>query len=235
MKKVGIVLLILIFLATNVLANPYPEEEDDDFDVFTIVALASFIGMVGVVIYAMHINNKKARTEQMEGEEVRINIEENGYVDIKGKYWITNDSRDESSMKINYPYAEADYLHSPECIEIKTDYDGSTVIHEYRKKGNGWVFDTSLKPEGTNVIAVHYNQKTEKNSFKYLLTTARQWGSPIESAEFTIKIPEKYELTKSTYNYEYVGRHSNKNVYKISETGLFPSKELEFSWKEKQN
>lgn len=237
MKKVSIILLIQIFLTTNVLANPYPAEEDnDDLDIFKIVAVTALVaGMVGIVIYAIHTNKKKPRTEKMEGEEVRIIIEENGDVAVKGEYWIANKSRDKNNMRIYYPYAEADYLYSPECIEIETNHDESTVKHEYIKKGNGWIFDTSLNPEETHVIAVHYKQKTKENSFKYLLTTARKWGSPIETAEFTIKIPEKYELTKSTYDYEYVGRHSNKNVYKISETKLFPSKELEFSWREKQN
>lgn len=233
MKKVSIILLILVLLTTDAFADVIVEEEKTD--VAQIVAIATLaITVFGIIIYAIHVRNKKQKKEKMESEEVRIIVEENGDVDVKGKFWITNNSKNENDVRMYFPYAEADYLHSPECIGIETNYKDSTVKHEYMNKGNGWSFNTSLKPEEKNIIAVHYQQKTKENSFKYILTSARKWGSPIESAEFVIKIPERYELTNSTYNYEYIGQDTDKNVYRIIENELFPSKELEFSWGEKR-
>lgn len=178
MKKVSIILLILVLLTTDAFADVIiHEEKNDTVEIVAIVAIVALaMTVVGIIFYAIHVRNKKRKKEKMESEEVRIIVEENGDVDVKGKFWITNNSKNENNVRMYFPYAEADYLHSPECIGIETGYKDTTITHEYIKKGNGWMFNTSLKPEEKNIIAVHYQQKTKENSFKYILTTAMDFG-----------------------------------------------------------
>ena len=67
---------------------------------------------------------------------------------------------------------------------------------------------------------------------KYILTTTKKWGKPLETAEFIIKLPASYKLKHISFDYDRHTKSDEYNIYRIIKNNFMPDQNLVIIWKD---
>ena len=79
-------------------------------------------------------------------------------------------------------------------------------------------------------LFVRYLQPVPGNSFTYLLTTTGTWQRPLETATYTVIIPQTTRLTSLSLDYDRVCDKEGQWIYVIEKSGFMPENEFTFTW-----
>jgi hypothetical protein len=246
---------IFFFCCSSVFSNPIPipqppPEDDEDvyksevvykadgrgetsdnsqeFQMLKILGIAGLF--VGSLVLSNYLTNLKLDKKEFESEEIEFTVNENSIINVKAKYGIKNNGNRNLDIKFAYPFPQEGYLEPAEFISIKSRRNDSIIDHACKKENNYWLFNAVLEPDTTTYIEVIYTQKTSKNSFKYLVTSAKIWEDTIRTANFIIKLPKKYILERASFDYSFDDNDQDYNTYLINKKDFVPSTDLEFSW-----
>ena len=181
------------------------------------------------VIYIFCLSNLLSQSLEFFQEEIEITAAKENCI-VQGTYYFKNTNPEKIVKMIYYPFCLNDFLSYPDSIQV-VDLIKNTNI-AYRKHGKGVSFPIHLDGKSITILKVIYIQKTSANQMEYILTTTRQWGKPLEKADFTIKIPLSYQLKYCTFDYNYRKKNNQYNIYRITKEQFYPDKNLKIRWKE---
>lgn len=85
-------------------------------------------------------------------------------------------------------------------------------------------------------MACRYIQKLNANEFGYIVTTIRDWGIPLKSARFEIRLPVGYTLGESNYDFKFIENHKSQNypdccVWRFDATDFLPDQDIKVTFK----
>ncbi len=157
---------------------------------------------------------------QFASEEVLLAVDEDE-VSVEGKYYLRNREKASIRVRLFYPFpTNRDHAY-PYHMEVEG--------HQFERMKKGIAFRLEFGPLELKELVVRYKQRISTNRTRYILTTTREWGEPIETARFVVSIPKVFEVSTSYEPDSAVTRGDRIFCY-IEERNLFPTQDLIVSW-----
>ncbi len=163
-------------------------------------------------------------------EKIEIEVRGN-YCLLTGKYYFENPGFNDARGGIYYPFVINNQLPYPDSIDV-TDVKNNSDV-EFSKSRTGITFPVKIQPNSISEYKVFYKQKTSYQKMEYILITTHAWKKPLSSAEFIIRIPDKFVLTFLSYKPDKIERNGDFQAYFISKENFLPGHNLIVQWRKK--
>lgn len=187
--------------------------------------IKSFIFLqIGIFIYTSAVFGQ---FPQFVREKIEITIRDNLCL-VEGDYYFLNDHPTPIKRNLFYPFPIDYAMLYPDSIKV-TDVQKNRNI-SFNKAKTGIYFPIEIPPRKTVRYKVFYSQKVTSDKVEYILTTTQKWGKALETADFIINLPIKFELKYLSYKYDKVEEVNNYFVYKIHTENFMPQKNLIVEW-----
>lgn len=149
---------------------------------------------------------------------------------IRGEYTFVNMSSVSRSLMLFYPFP-VDSLHPfPSNISVTS---GDKRI-PFKTAENGIYFAIKLLAESAASINVSYDQPCLVPNACYILKSTAYWQTPLEEADFEIRIPTGIRLKNVSYAADKVVRNQDTFVCTFTRKNFMPDRDLCFEWDEKR-
>ncbi|MFH1466903.1 MAG: hypothetical protein ABIO70_21140, partial [Pseudomonadota bacterium] len=107
-------------------------------------------------------------------------------VRIEGRYTIANDSSEDLTRRIFFPFAVDEAHPWPSAVELQ-----GRVQARLR---DGVVFPLSVPAGGETTFTLAYTQESLDSSATYIVTTANAWEQPLADSSLILHLPEGLTL-----------------------------------------
>ncbi len=161
------------------------------------------------------------RKDPIDFYQERITIEiDSASALVQGEYFFANNTDDRKIIKLFYPFPVDSIHYFPDIIMLDYPYERDT---------NGIHFSIRVKPGRENSFKIGYRQKLNKRYFRYITTTTKKWGKPINRAEFVILAKKDLNLQ---INYKITDSQLKEDMmcYIILKKQFYPAKDLIIKW-----
>ena len=116
------------------------------------------------------------------------------YFTINGIYSFCNHSDREINQSILFPFAdEVSEIDSIRIVNLKSS---SNVA--FTKSGKYISFNLSIMPKDTVELNIYYRQKTTISN-KYIITSTKSWGKPLEKAFYSLTVSQGVKIKSFSY------------------------------------
>jgi hypothetical protein len=159
-------------------------------------------------------------------EIVQINIAE-GKAEVTGKYWVKA-IKAPARLKIFYPFPRDNYFYPDEISVIYNDTQKLDMT--VNRDSQGVCFELILPDTNTVPFTVSYSQRLKGNEFRYILSTTKSWGKPLEIAEFIINVPISLKRQSISYQPDNVEINERTLRYLIKREKFWPEQDLIITW-----
>jgi len=225
-RIISIISIVLILNTFTVMANPVvlpqPQQPIPWVPIILVVATITVVGLI-VFFWVRHRHRHRIYHERIE-----FNVDGNGKVLVEGSYHLKNLTETNDKSQIFYPLPNK----TDSLISAKIDNNDSNISLSYSRFENYEGYNISFDPnvKDSTLLTVAYQEQPVNNHCRYILLSTRYWENSIGKAEFIIKTPQDKPLKYSNFKYTALGIINGKNEYKITETELWPTEDLEFAW-----
>lgn len=149
---------------------------------------------------------------------------------IRGEYTFVNMSSVSRSPRVFYPFP-VDSLHPfPPNISVTS---GDKRI-PFKTAENGIYFTIKLLAESAANLNVSYEQPCLVPNACYILKSTAYWQTPLEEADFEIRIPPGIELKNMSYAADKVVKNQDTLVCAFTRKNFMPVRDLCFEWDKKK-
>jgi hypothetical protein len=153
---------------------------------------------------------------------------------VEGKYSFRNEGEHMMKSPLFYPFPVDSNMLFPDSISTSVVRDdGIMTSITYKELKRGVTFGLELPPGETKEIVVTYRQHVKRQTARYILTTTRAWGKPLEEAEFFIEVPHNLEILSLSYSEFELWKGDGKNVYHLRKVNFLPGTDISVAWKNK--
>jgi hypothetical protein len=162
------------------------------------------------------------------GEEISLAIT-GGRVTVTGRYRLHSSLPGKHAVPLAYPFpvgAKADYpdtirvFQGKELVPVKFDEDRKQAAAFFR-----------IEAEGDFEFTAVYSQRLRAREATYILTTTREWGVPLQTAEFRVTLPNNLTPTYWSWPPDRTERKNGFTTYRIHRANFFPDRDLTVRWK----
>jgi hypothetical protein len=148
---------------------------------------------------------------------------------IDGYYWFSNPSDKNAEKIIFYPFGNTTSMEVIDSIEV-FNMTKRFVQHVSKRTEGGIYFIATLAARDTVVYRVMYRQKLIYDSVRYILRSTRQWGKPLESAEFTLRVRSPIDMLSCTYRPDTLYSIQGEKIYYWKMKNFLPDYDLVFHY-----
>jgi len=125
-------------------------------------------------------------------EDLQFELNKNFFT-VAGDYYFRNAGDHDIKATLFYPIPRDSFLGAYDSTKVtyssqQTD-SPITVIKE-----NGFFFNVEIGANSTAKYTIRYRQKLLGNRAKYIFTTTKSWGKPLEKADFQLKFPKTLKI-----------------------------------------
>lgn len=150
--------------------------------------------------------------------------------EVCGIYSFRNESDEAHRMAMEYPFPIDRHHRFPLRIRVLALKDGELVPMGYSRKARGIGWDTAFGPREEKQIRVEYTQEIDKNHAIYIVATTREWGRPIEVADFEFRLPKSFEDVSFSFEPDRKETRGDTAIYYLSEKDFLPEADLVVTW-----
>lgn len=162
-------------------------------------------------------------------ERIRIWISADR-VRVKGEYTLANKSSSFHSVRLFYPLP-VDSLHPfPRNVSVTS---GKTRIPFITAK-DGVYFTLEFSGRSSISTSVSYDQQCLVPNACYILKSTASWQTPLERADFRIRVAPTIELKSMSYSADQVRKDRGTLVLSFTRKRFMPVKDLCFEWVKKR-
>ncbi|MBI5544066.1 MAG: hypothetical protein HY901_09275 [Deltaproteobacteria bacterium] len=158
-------------------------------------------------------------------EEVTLDLEPDR-VRVEGVYHLRNAGSASSTTLVRYPVFVASGQLAPRSVEI----DGRETPVRLIAGRPTAELTISVAPHALTRFRVRYEQQLAAHRAGYLVTTAREWPSPIARAIFTIRRPVRLGPVKVSFPIAHSRREGDRSVDVVVMRDFSPDRELLVEW-----
>ncbi len=153
------------------------------------------------------------------------------HVRVEGRYFFRNEGEQVIKSPILYPFPVDSSMLFPDSIHVSIVRSGGTLEKlAYREMKKGVTFGMEFPPGQSTEVVVAYRQLVKRRTARYILTSTRSWGKPLEEAEFFIEVPHDCEITSLSYDDFEPWKGEDRNVYHMKKTNFMPDTDISISW-----
>lgn len=233
-KLPAITSILILALLFNLISPRQAKANPDYGGVFVgvITVYGLIIGIPSAIIMgAVYYREWNVKKIEFSHETICFTVNPDSSVKVEAVYNFFSHAKRATIIEIIYPFPRKSWLLPPELQSLKISANNSIEDIKPRRYSRKWKFPVLFEPNIPTDIYIDYSQKSLTNKSEYILTTANNWKKPLKSADFTIRIPEKYELLKCNYPYIEAPARDGFKCYLIQKKNFKPVKNLTFSWK----
>lgn len=150
-----------------------------------------------------------------------------GQLAVDATYTVRNRSSAAMATTIRYPILVAEDRPAPPMVEI----DGVSLAPS-PDEGNTASVEIALEvpPRSIRRFRARYVQPHTENTAAYLVTTARTWPAPIDSAVFVVRHPASLGEVELSLPVDHRRQEGGEVVLTVVEEGFWPVEEVVMRW-----
>jgi hypothetical protein len=196
------------------------------------VAASSFVllALVGCAREASTPAAQQAGPIRFLREHVIVRPSE-GRTAVTGLYYFRNESDDTTAAAMRYPFPIDRFHIGPLRVRVWEERNGSFEPIGFASGEYSMTWRMNFKPREEKIIRVEYVQEIKKHHALYIVTTTREWGRPLERAEFEFQVPRSLVDVEPSFEPTRVLERGDTVVYYLEKTEFMPEKDLSITWK----
>lgn len=184
-----------------------------------------FINIIGVLLFW---DSLAGQALQFYGEKIEISILGDNAL-VTGVYYFKNNTKKIIRRTLYYPFVINQDLSWPDTISVYQISEKKSLT--FRNAKEGILFTLQVPADSTVIYKVKYRQRTPNRKMEYILTTTQKWGRPLVFAEYSVILPEKFELLDISLAPDSRQTINHKQIIKINRQNYLPTKNLILFWK----
>jgi len=158
------------------------------------------------------------------------------HIAVEGLYEYHNPAPFPTALRLGVPFP-VDSDHPPPTELALDEVDGGgRSLDPLQPAVHG--SDISVRflfgPFETRRLRVRYTQPTAVPRGRYILTTTRAWGEPVEQASFELHLAHGAELVSSNYPLQQLRGLGGWARHGFERARLWPDRDWEFAWANKE-
>ena len=116
-----------------------------------------------------------------------------GYFIVAGNYYFRNTTDRDIQATLFYPIPRDNMLGSYDSVEVKdSSQDSDSLVTVIKEKG--FFFNIEISANSTAEYTISYRQKLLGNRARYIFTSTKSWGKPLERADFQLTFPKTLKI-----------------------------------------
>jgi len=183
-------------------------------------------GVVALVAASASVAPAAGKAE-FTGEEVTITLEPER-ARVAGVYRFHNPAEKPQTLKLRYPFARGPEFGEPENVVVR-DVAGTSL--PYRWQRGDVEFDLAVPPRAEARVSVSYEQDCYADKFTYILTSAREWGRPIDEVAYVVEAPYQLAPVECPYKLEEAAAREVLVRYELRRENFYPDVDLTLRWR----
>ncbi|MGD9548656.1 MAG: hypothetical protein AB7V45_14105 [Candidatus Krumholzibacteriia bacterium] len=163
-------------------------------------------------------------------EIIRISIEPDS-LHIEGRYFLLGTGEREQIVPLFYPYPEDERLGTARTLllEARTDGDWTPLSFADRADGKGVLWWIPVSPGHRLEVRTEYRQQRLDDYGRYIVTSTRAWGRPLDHARFEIYLPEG--AVRPEFSHPFVkGTDSCGECWIFEMDNFWPDRDIIVQW-----
>lgn len=168
---------------------------------------------------------------QFSRERVDAFIYSKDTLEIRGIYWFTNSSKDKINTGIFYPFPLDSNCLYPHFIEV-FHLPGNLPV-DFNKSPDGIIWKIELAAKSVDSFKVVYKQIISGMQGRYIVTSAKAWGTPLQTATFSVSMPEDIVLDYWAFKSDSIVVKENAITYYATFTPFWPETDMYMRWRVK--
>ena len=149
-------------------------------------------------------------------------------VEVSGIYWFSNTGDSSVSTIITYPFPVDSNAEYPYHIVVTRCSTRKPVVFKQFPFGIEW--HQSVSARGFDSVLVIYRQKVKKGVGQYIVSTTKQWGKPLQKADFTLCVPRRITMTFWAFQADSLTATQDTILYHSHFKSFLPDGEMEVRW-----
>jgi hypothetical protein len=150
---------------------------------------------------------------------------------VSGVYYFRNDSDDTVSVAMRYPFPIDRFHIGPFRVRAWEKRSGVFEPMGFTPGEYSMTWRLSFKPREEKIVRAEYAQEIKRHHAVYIVTTTRQWGRPLERAEFEFRVPRGLDEVKPSFEPTRVEERADTVVYYLERTDFMPDSDLSVTWR----
>lgn len=153
-----------------------------------------------------------------------------GRTRVVGDYYFRNVTEDSVTVEMSYPFPVD--AHHAEPLRIR-----AWLVEDDEERPIGFINDgdairwrMSFEPRSERRVRVEYVQTISRNHAKYIVTTTKLWGQPIELAEFEFRVQRSLGELEFSFEPDRSEARGDTVIYFAKRVGFLPDRDLEVCW-----
>ena len=167
-------------------------------------------------------------------EEITLSIDDST-ASVSGIYYFRNNTEKDKPFSVVFPLYVDAVSHYPHEIRAYTVNDGDTLIIEPTRLEDGNVIRLRIpmRPKEVTIWHLDYAQRIEGSHARYILTSTRAWGKPLEEALYRFVIPADFEIIDIWPKVDKVRKVKPNLELWCEKSDFMPSRDMEIYWQRK--
>jgi hypothetical protein len=146
---------------------------------------------------------------------------------VNGLYYYRNTDTAAIKRALFYPFPENPSMGEVGTIKarnLRINTGKDLILRSDRK---GAMLGLEVAPKDTAVLQVQYSQKIFGNQAEYIITTTKNWGRPMDIANYILRVPgDKYIIDSLSYTPDTCFHPTGEDVYVFSKRNFMPERNI---------
>jgi hypothetical protein len=141
---------------------------------------------------------------------------------VNGNYFFVNNTPGLVSKEITYPFPVP--MSDIDSVRIFNIAEGKLV--QYHKSDRAVVFHLNIQPSDTMRLNIFYREKGIRDTVHYILTTTKNWGEPLQKAQYTFETERNRNIKSFSYPPDNSSRTNKAQKYSWTRKNFLPDKDF---------
>jgi hypothetical protein len=155
-------------------------------------------------------------------EDLNFYLDTN-YFEVDGYYYFSNGSTTKTEQLIFYPFPNGNGLGSIDSIAVNDNMAQKELPFKVLDKNTGISFLLSIEGLGFRKIRIKYRQTLKEKFASYILNTTEKWGKPLETANYTLFVPDYIRIDSISYEANNMIQGNGKKIYSWNKKDFMPA------------
>jgi len=185
--------------------------------------ICTFIPMKGkihflaiLLFFATTPDKMQAQKLQIISEYVAFQLYPDTTVMASGMFVFKNSATLQSQYPIFYPVQKDDVMGDVLEYKVKGDVELVQLTNE------GIAFNYKIAPDVINHFWLTYKQKMMTDTATYFFSSSGYWQNALKEFQFTLILPENWDLLESTFSYDETWTDLGKTYYRTIRNNYNP-------------
>lgn len=143
---------------------------------------------------------------------------------VSGQYYFRNNSLSQQRSLISYPLPR---LADGPLFDTIMVFSEENLAIPFQLHDTLISFEIQMQPGSEKQITIIYSQRHNGNYAKYILTTTKYWGKPLQLAEFKLVVPPYINILSCFEPPDKISEFEGTSIYHWTRQNFMPANDFE--------